>query len=316
MIDDKFSVEDMNNKNLLYDLLEECGGISEFILPLVVTGHFSHVIWLHHKWCTQLSTGVTSFIVGDNVDHKSGVSSVSSYYLDEGLSYSCKELTNGVEVKLLSCFDNYFESYIYNENNENNTVMTIDGREATKKHNAEKDKIQCKEDIRQLDKEKEMLNDIKDDDGWILDICLDYFTVTNPCIKMLDDALSTYGGPCNMLKTITDMFHRVRYRSHDFDNYIDDCCGYTLSQSRKEREEFLDIIHKLLSDDDTLNDAGLISEFLSLHEGIVISTKNIDEVMRTSNHPAVEFIRLLPRTPRQVKDVIIDVGEPRELHKN
>jgi hypothetical protein len=300
----------MHNKELLYDLLEECGGISEFILPLVVNGHFGQgVTWLHQPWAEQIPLGASTFLIGDNSAAMSGVSSVASYYLDEGLSYGKEELSHGVEMTLLSCHDDYFEKSASVDDDHSSGVKSAA------------------------------------DSAWVLDVCLDYFTVTNPYLGELEAALRQHGGPSFSLLSaaLSAMFHALRFRSHQFEEggaaeretetgaeAVGGGAEYSLARSRQEREEFLEIMQELLEiDDDGESDEtrrDRRDRFLALFDGgDSNSDSNSDSGAGSCGscgggggdggddkaaHPAaVRFLDMLPSIPKEVKRVVNDIGE-------
>jgi hypothetical protein len=288
------SVTEMHNKELLYELLEgSSGGISEFILPLVVNGHFGGggggVTWLHQGWADQFPIGTSTFLVGDNAEGVSGVTSLCSYYLDEGLTYSKDELSHCVEVRLRSCHDDYFD---FNSD-----------ASASESEDASEDASEvCGSGKR---------------GGWILDICLDYFTVTNPHFIEVEVALKEHSGPPSFLNQLTDMFRTVRFRSYNFqadetetetgtETGMSDRgtygYGYTLAQSRIERDEFEELIAELLKFDGTENEdyrSKIRAKFLTLFD--------IDDSLDDS-HPAVKFVDGLEFVPLEVKTVVLGIG--------
>ena len=105
----------LNNETLLDRLLDSEGGISEFIIPLVLNGHITEgVYWVKPSWSHQIANGTYKFAVGDvcgSSDCPLGVTAHLDYYFDDGLVYGEDELHNVSNLTLTVCDPNTYISY-------------------------------------------------------------------------------------------------------------------------------------------------------------------------------------------------------------
>mmetsp|Transcript_3763 Transcript_3763/g.5839 ORF Transcript_3763/g.5839 Transcript_3763/m.5839 type:complete len:455 (-) Transcript_3763:268-1632(-) len=193
------TLSSLSDTSHLYTLMESNGSISEFILPLIVNGHVSHIVWLCPYWSDQFNAGHYQFLIGDNSDGLAAVTCQEPYYYDEGLVYDQSELTHTCSVDLSVCCTD--SDYSFNASSCNSN-------------------------------------------GWILDICLDYFTVSNPFLVDLESNISAYNCPEDTVEILREMYLSVRFRSklvtHDE--------KYSSSTRRKEQKEFRNLVDDLLSE--------------------------------------------------------------------
>lgn len=146
------SSDDWNDLDRLYDIiLEEEGGISEFIIPLFYQNIISSVLWIRSPWSNQFPDGQLSF----HVFHQSLKTDLcSSYYCDEGRYANLhSHQHNG------TCSDSFavnLTTSLAGESISPRTLASIP--ESNSKH-------------------------------WILDICLDYFSTHNPFLVELKELL-------------------------------------------------------------------------------------------------------------------------------
>lgn len=173
------SVAQMSVNELLLDrLLDSDGGISEFLLPLVINGHVTEGIrWVKPVWSNQIDCGRYLFRVGDVVAQQGhldllheppvGVDAPLPYYFDDGLAYNCQELCNTVAVRL----------------NVVDLHAPIDADPSSA--------------------------------PYILDICLDYFYTRNPFLPDLLDVFEQCrpGEGPTLLQQYIHVFQSLRHRS-------------------------------------------------------------------------------------------------------
>jgi len=157
---------------LLYESLEASqGGIAEWLLPAFFLGHCSRLVWLRAVWCDQLQDGESEFFIG--IHKKDGsirVTSREPYFMDEPNTHaSLDELERVRKVTLL-------------------VVSVTDPR--------------CGELV------KSFIGKDESSSKWLLDICLDYFAVSNP---FFDHAVQQFGETAAL--TLRDAFLQVRWRA-------------------------------------------------------------------------------------------------------
>ncbi|XP_070603224.1 UPF0489 protein C5orf22 homolog [Erythrolamprus reginae] len=69
--------------------------IENWIMPAVYAGHFSQVIWLHPPWAQQIEEGTHQFLVGKDVSTTTiRVTSTDAYFLSDGLYVPADQLEN------------------------------------------------------------------------------------------------------------------------------------------------------------------------------------------------------------------------------
>lgn len=142
-INDGYDINEWSNYNNLNSILNNEGGIAEFIIPAIFNNYINKVIWIKPIWSKQFECGYYNFDIGNNVcSNSAAVTLSSSYYIGE--SIICKK-----------------------ENLVNETITPINFYVST-------------DDIN--DNEKNIFCHIKSDHPipWVLDICLDYFSTCNP----------------------------------------------------------------------------------------------------------------------------------------
>lgn len=226
------SVTEYQDNQRLYDLLDGEGGISEFILPLLVNGHIDQILWLHQKWCQQFQDGKRRFYIGDNKDGHAVVTLKESYYYDEGIVYEEYEIENKTSINLLVSTDTHL------------SFSSLELQENDSRH-------------------------------WILDICLDYFTVSNPFLVHLQQMFSHESSSSSSSSSFEDlililqtMFQSLRFRQVIENDALEGMREeYSLEQRRREREEFDSLLKELLfSTHVPPLDSSLCTRFISLFE--------------------------------------------------
>lgn len=86
------SVLDFKNEEKVMAVMQNEGGISEFLLPLLYLEVLAHVDWVKPSWSSQFDVGDYKLMFGDLVDGTLGVTLSHPYYLDEGVVYDEVEL--------------------------------------------------------------------------------------------------------------------------------------------------------------------------------------------------------------------------------
>ena len=138
----------MQDPHALYEVLDDSeGGNAEFILPAVFAGHVTKVTWVRPPWARQLPDGLHRFHIGvEKASASLRVTMPAVYYLDEGLY--C-----GVEAM------------------ETNSVKALELR------------VCQAEDTETLLPKRFSAGG---NGGWLLDICLDYYSTENPFLEAVE----------------------------------------------------------------------------------------------------------------------------------
>ena len=140
-ISDGYNIKDWSKYDNLQNMLNNEGGIAEFILPLVYNNHLTKVIWIKPKWSQQFECGSYNFFIGNNIkSNKAALTLNHHYYIGE--SIICDE--NNLEKDTIKSVNFYVST---DDDNDNNIFKYVN-----KDHQI----------------------------SWILDICLDYFSTHNP----------------------------------------------------------------------------------------------------------------------------------------
>ena len=99
------TIQDIQNPAKLQSILDSDGGISEFILPLIINGHFDQICWIRPAWSKDLPNGESHFWIGDKANDIAtqdepecslGVTLQDSYYFEDGTVCDVSELTLAV----------------------------------------------------------------------------------------------------------------------------------------------------------------------------------------------------------------------------
>lgn len=94
------TIVDWNDSDLLYSILEEEGGISEFLIPLFARGLFRHMVWIRSAYADQFNDGDYDFKCFDSSSGKPKVDLKVPYYIDEGDYTEAKEDNRSATVTL------------------------------------------------------------------------------------------------------------------------------------------------------------------------------------------------------------------------
>lgn len=160
------SVDDWNDPDSLYDiLLEEEGGIAEFLIPLAYQDIFSQIVWVRSPWALQLPDGTCTFSVSRKpvrVNYK------AAYYLDEAVFAEISPKEKAFEITLTTCLATDEVQWVTDA-----PAKTM----ATTAHFTDQQLVYAHNSIR----------------TWVLDICLDYFTTHNPFLVEIVDMVIAAG---------------------------------------------------------------------------------------------------------------------------
>ena len=145
-IENGYNINEWSNYDNLNNILNNSGGIAEFIIPLVYNKIISKVVWIRPKWSSQFKNGFINFNIGNNITtNTAAVTYQWPYYIGE--SIICNE--NNMNKDSIKSINLYVSTDDINDNN--NDIFNYIEKE-------ESDQII----------------------PWCLDICLDYFSTTNP----------------------------------------------------------------------------------------------------------------------------------------
>lgn len=124
-----------------YKLFSELS-IENWIMPAIYAGHFNKVIWIKQSWCNQMDDDVYVFHVGKCVTTGTiKLTATNAYFVSEVLYAPLEELTNVKEVTLI--------------------VLTFDDNS-----------------MDTIDHIRKLVN--LENDSYVLDIDLDFFSTRNP----------------------------------------------------------------------------------------------------------------------------------------
>uniref|UniRef100_A0A2K6GLP4 Chromosome 5 open reading frame 22 n=1 Tax=Propithecus coquereli TaxID=379532 RepID=A0A2K6GLP4_PROCO len=185
--------------------------IENWIMPAVYAGHFSHVIWLHPTWAQQIREGKHHFLVGKDTSTTTiRVTSTDYYFLSDGLYVPEDQLENQKPLQLDVIMVKPYK--LGNSQEENDAVssakkpkLALENSENTVPNNCdsyseglEKDTVTQRSDQTCLEPScssesqecqttvstGEILEILKKEDAFVLDIDLDFFSVKNPFKEM------------------------------------------------------------------------------------------------------------------------------------
>ncbi|KFO23094.1 UPF0489 protein C5orf22 homolog isoform X2 [Fukomys damarensis] len=190
--------------------------IENWIMPAVYAGHFSHVIWLHPPWAQQIREGKHHFLVGKDISTTTiRVTSTDHYFLSDGLFVPEDQLENQkplqldiIMVKPHECSANQEENAAVSsakkpklacEESENLTSTHCDSYSGGLKKDTGTQSMgqacreplcpcSCSSEGQQCQATactQEILEILKKDNVFVLDIDLDFFSVKNPFKEML-----------------------------------------------------------------------------------------------------------------------------------
>lgn len=251
----KGDVTKFADTSYLYDILDQPGGISEFILPMALNGHFNKgIVWIKPYWNEQFRNGIYSFQVGNNLQNVAAVTLLESYYLDDGVVYNRNELMfdeSHDPVSLLVCSE---------ETNFQSIAPPIEASSQP----------------------------------WILDICLDFFTVSNPFVAELSKEFEKQQQLSitfpEFMRKLTAFYQALNFR------IVDDSNKMSIVERRRQRLEFLDTIAKILSQ---LSQEGEIDNTMLTRFILLFSQDHLEALL--------EFIKVMKALPPSILQQLSDV---------
>jgi hypothetical protein len=158
------TIADWNDVDTLYEILAEPGGIAEFIIPLFTKHLISQMIWVRSPWSNQLPDGYKKFAVGEYKEQPK-VNWRIPYYLDD-FSYSA-DLQTHSHIHLTTCLSEdelCWHDSVLKRKDFDVPSSSSNGKGAKMKRTKRKQR-------------------------WILDICLDYFSTSNPFLDLFCERL-------------------------------------------------------------------------------------------------------------------------------
>lgn len=158
------TIADWNDVDTLYEILAEPGGIAEFIIPLFTKHLIAQMIWVRSAWSNQLPDGYKKFAVGEYKEQPK-VNWRIPYYLDD-FSYS-QNLQTHTHIHLTTCLAEHDLCW----------------------HNSLLKRKQLDVPSSSSNEKREKTTRTKRKQRWILDICLDYFSTSNPFLDLFRERL-------------------------------------------------------------------------------------------------------------------------------
>lgn len=154
-----------NKKKLL-----EAVSIENWLMPIVYAGHFNRLVWLKPHWAHQIDNGDYRLSIGEHCGFIRCDSTIE-YFLGEGTYRPEYDLSNPKLIDL--------HVLTLRTPAEKSTVA----REA---HEQEEGKVK-EENVDEIEKERmeSILNEINDDETYVLDIDLDFFSTRNPFLTCI-----------------------------------------------------------------------------------------------------------------------------------
>eukprot|EP00563_Minutocellus_polymorphus_P015095 CAMPEP_0181053146 /NCGR_PEP_ID=MMETSP1070-20121207/17954_1 /TAXON_ID=265543 /ORGANISM="Minutocellus polymorphus, Strain NH13" /LENGTH=498 /DNA_ID=CAMNT_0023132259 /DNA_START=45 /DNA_END=1541 /DNA_ORIENTATION=- len=160
-------------RNLYEHLDMDRSGIAQWILPLVLSGDLDFVHWVRSAWADQIQDGLYRYSVGAWVSQRNAHDPIPTAFVD---------LPEEAIMKV-----DFRHKYYY----EDNTTVAPDELILPKELTLYVSELPATDSE---EANSPLLTDgsISDDDttkqqGWILDICLDYFLCRNPWFDEIDD---------------------------------------------------------------------------------------------------------------------------------
>lgn len=286
LIPPQTNINNYQNIELLYNILDNQNGISEFILPLIINKHINYIIWLHQNWSKQFQNdGNNFFILGNNIiNHLPCVNLHESYYYDEGIVYSIDEIKEQNNVPFYTITNTNFERFLQDIPS---LLSSINSSNLSNLSNSSTTSSTTSSTISSI-----QITQLKT--SWILDICLDYFTVSNPFLLDLEQHLKETSeiSMKNIIESIQDMFNGIRFRSND-DNSTN---NITLSERRNERVLFLSLITDILT----------LPNFPSLES--TCCTQFLTLFDSNKQHLAQLFLQVMSTLSFETRKVIYELG--------
>lgn len=156
--------EFVRNKEKLLDAIS----IENWLMPTVYAGHFDRVVWVKPQWAHQIDDGRWPLVVGDDSAFIR-CDSTLEYFLGEGTYCPQYQLNNSKSIDLC--------------------VMTLqtaaNGHSDSDNNDATTTSAHAVHDNAQAMAFDSMCGDDNDDDNYVLDIDLDFFSTHNPFLEFI-----------------------------------------------------------------------------------------------------------------------------------
>lgn len=176
--------------------LLETVSIENWLMPIAYAGHFNRLVWLKPQWANQIDNGDYRFSIGDHCGFIR-CDSTLEYFLGEGTYRPRYDLNNPklIDLRVATLF------------------MPADDKAAARERD-DQDEI---EKIRI----ESIMNETDDDETYVLDIDLDFFSTHNPflaCIGNGDKSNKIYAAVKKLFKA--DFFEKKFSSSSDPDEVM------------------------------------------------------------------------------------------------
>ncbi|KAM9439720.1 UPF0489 protein C5orf22 homolog [Clarias gariepinus] len=183
------------NKEALFSELS----IENWIMPMVYAGHVSHVAWLHPYWAQQIREGEHKMCVGrDTSTNTIRVTSTDDYFLSDALYVPAEQLEDRKPFHLSvirvdpaqTCSDGNQDDHQQNAEKKSKPDPHLAGRSGSCRGVSQAaDGSSSTSETPSVQDETEsvvgsLLSVLEQDDPYILDIDLDFFSCKNPFKEM------------------------------------------------------------------------------------------------------------------------------------
>lgn len=276
-------------------LTDTDSGISEFLIPLLYKGYLKHVLWVKQQWCNQFAVGDYNFMAGDIMNNgtkcqQAAVTLKHTYYIDDSNVCEESDFLDGTNILPIS--------------------FTV-----------------CEPSCIQLPfPESFCASATVPHPPWVLDICLDYFTTSNPfynhLIELIEADINHYESIANneiletsiaisavdMMTIIQNIFANLKFRQMQCfqgDHYTNGVVDSSALSSLEERDHSLAIINQVLnctssSRNDTSN---IVGEKRKLEVDVSTTGSDVLSDRKPSLQLVEKFLALYPNDFQSVSTV-------------